>query len=306
MFNVISATEEIVTWYDLTTILTTMVACTSTFAAIIGGLIANKAISDTSEKESIDRQLQQIDVELKVNEKELDGLYEWIDDYNAKDFIRKHLEELISKTPLADVYDPDDGNEIEYDDLLPYWDKALIALKKFNAAAASERNNDDVPKTLVDELDDFQYSICSEHHRCFESGHVSLFDTTISLDTIKYRVQYYNETSDRIVELERENEILDAKKELLQERHEAVSIGKEIKSGMRIFSIVSIFNIILPLLFMLNNPTSNAIWYYTETAISFVSFIIGISVMVHYILSLFPKKNEKKKERKRKERRVKK
>lgn len=288
MFSVISAAEEIVTWYDLTTVLTTMVACTSTFAAIIGGLIANKAISDTSEKESIDRQLKQIDAELNVNEEELDGLHEWIDDYNARDFIREHLEELISRTPLADVYDPNDSNEIEYDVLLPYWDKALVALKKFNAAAGSERNNDNVPKRLVDELDAFQYAVCSEYHRCFESGRVGLFDTTISLSTLEYRVQYYNETLDRIIELERENLILDAKMELLQERREAVSVGKNIKRGMRIFSVVSIFNIILPLFFMLYNPTSNIVWYYTETAISFALFIIGIIVMVHYIFSLFP------------------
>lgn len=292
MLNVFSAAEEIVAWYDLTTILTTMVACTSTFAAIIGGLIANKAISDTAEKESIDRQLQQIAAELKVNKKELNGLYKWIDTYNAKDFIRNHLEELISRAPLADVYDHDDNNEIEYDDLLPYWDKALIALKRFSATADSEKNNDDVPKILVDELDAFQYSICSEHHRCFERGNVSLFDKTISLDVNKYRVQYYNENSDRIDELEREIEILDAKNNLLQERRESVSISKDTKSGMLIFSIVSIFNIILPLFLLLYNPTTNKIWYYTETIISFVTFILGMSVMVYYLFSLFPKKNK--------------
>ena len=292
MFNVISAAEEIVAWYDLTTILTTMVACTSTFAAIIGGLIANKAISDTAEKESIDRQLQQIDAELKVNEKELDGLYEWIDQYNAKDFIRNNLDALLAKTPLSDVYDASDGNEIEYDTLLPYWDKALIAVKKFNAAASAEKNNDDVPKTIVDELDAFQYAICSEHHNCLEKGFISAFDTTISLDTQKYRIQYYNENSDKISELEKVCEILDAKKALLQERHEAVSVGKDIISGMKIFSVVSAFNIILPLFFLLYNPTTNKIWYYAETIISFVTFILGMSVMVHYIFSLFPKKSE--------------
>lgn len=293
MFNVIFFAEQQVANYDLTTILSTMIACSATFVAIIGGLIANKAISDRAEKESIDRQLQQIDAELKVNKKELNGLYEWIDTYNAKDFIRNHLEELISRAPLADVYDHDDSNEIEYDDLLPYWDKALIALKRFSATADSERNNDDVPKILVDELDAFQYSICSEHHRCFERGNVSLFDKTISLDTHKYRVQYYNETSDRIDELEREIEILNAKNDLLQERHKAVSISKDTKSGMLIFSIVSIFNIILPLFFLLYNPTTNKTWYYIETIISFVTFILGMGVMVYYIFSLFPKKSEK-------------
>lgn len=294
MINIISVANKIVSCYDLTTVLTTMVACTSTFAAIIGGLIANKAISDKSEKDIIDRQIQQIDIELRIYGNELYELYKCIDNYNAKDFIRNHLKELIFKTPLANVYDPDDSNEIKYDNLLPYWNKALIALNKFRSAAGLERNNDDVPKILVDELDDFQYSICSEFHHCFESGQVSLYDTTISLDTEKYRIQYYNETFDKIVELERKTEILKAKKELLQNRCETISVGKEIKSGMKIFSTVSIINIIFPLLLMLKNPTSNLIWYYIETAISFISFIIGICIMIRYILSLFPKNNEKK------------
>lgn len=294
MFTVISAAEKIVTWYDLTPILTTMIACTSTFVAIIGGLIANKAISDTAEKESIDRQWQQISAEQKVNEKELTNLYEWIDEYNAKDFIRHHLEELVFERPLSDVYDTDDSNDISFDTLLPYWDKSLIAVKKFkNAATTSpERNNDYVPKTLIDELDSFQYSICSEHHSCIENGRVSLADELSSVNAQKYRVQYYNETSDKVDEIERQNEILNAKKKLLQERLETVSVGQGIKSGMKIFSIVSIFNIILPIFFMLTNPTSNITWYHTEIAISFVSFIMGIGIMVHYIFSLFPKKND--------------
>ncbi len=304
MFNIITAAEEITTLYDLTTVLTTMVACTSTFVAIIGGLIANKAISDTAEKESIDRQLQQINAELTVNEKELDGLYKWIDEYNAKDFIRDNLEALLEKKPLSAVYDSDDSNQIEYSDLLPYWDKALIVVKKVQAASLSEKNNDGIPKTLVDELDNFQYEICSEHRNSIESGRVNLLDTSFSLNTHKYRVQYYNENYDKIDKLEKDCEIITVKKQLLQERRDAVSIGKDIKSGMMIFSVVSIVNIILPIFFMLHNPTSNKIWYYTESVISIVTFIIGISVMVHYIFSLFPQKNEKKK--KRKERRVKK
>ncbi len=41
---------------------------------------------------------------------------------------------------------------------------------------------------------------------------------------------------------------------------------------------------------MLFNPTSNKVWYYIETAISLITFSIGIITMIKYIYSLFPKK----------------
>lgn len=293
MKDMFSVSLEIATCYDLTTILTTMITCTATFAAIIGGLIANKAITVSSEKEAIDRQLQQINAELKIKETELVGLYEWIDSYNAREFIHDHLEELLAKTPLENVYDHDNENDIEYEELLPYWEKAIIAFEKFYKEVDSERNNDDIPKVIINELDAFQYRLCSLYHNSFNDGRVSLFDKMILPDVYKQRRQYYNENADKIVELKRECEILSTKKAILQERYEVVSISKDIKNGMKIFSAVAFFNIILPMFFLLYNPTSNKYWYYIETAISFTAFIGGIGIMVHYIFSLFPNNSEK-------------
>ena len=290
IFNVIASVNEITSWYDLTDILSVMIGCTATFVAIIGGLIANKAISDTAEKESIDKQLQQIDAEIAINEKELDWLYNWIDEYNAKDFIRDNLEDLLNEKPFSEVYDPHDSIEIEYSKLSDYWEKAIDVVKKFNAISLTEKNNDGVPKELIDKLDEFQYAICSEHHNCIENGHVSLFDKTISLDTHKYRVQHYNENYEKINALEKECDILDAKAKVLKERQDAISISKDIKGGMKIFTIVSVTNIILPIIFMLFNPTSNAVWYWVETIISIITFSVGIITMIKYIYSLFPKK----------------
>lgn len=193
VFNIITSVNEITAWYDLTDILSVMIGCTATFVAIIGGLIANKAISDTTEKESIDKQLKQIHAETAINEKDLDWLYNWIDEYNAKEFIRNNLEDLLNQKKFSEVYDPNDSIEIEYSKLSEYWGKAVDVVKKFNTVSLTEKNNDGVPKKLIEELDEFQYAICSEHHNCIENGHVSLFDKTISLDTHKYRVQHYNE-----------------------------------------------------------------------------------------------------------------
>lgn len=289
-FCVMTSVNEITMWYDLNDILSVMIGCSATFVAIIGGLIANKAISDTAEKETIDKQLQQIDAELTINRKELEWLYEWVDEYNAKDFVRDNLDALLDKSQLSDVYDTDNSNEMDYDNLLPYWNKALAAVEKFQAVASAEKNNDGVPKPLLDELDNFQYEICSEYHNCIEDRKMSFFDRTISPNISKYRIQHYNENFEKINKLEIECEILDAKEKLLQERQKTISISKDIKGGMKIFTIVSIINIILPIIFMLFNPTSNKMWYYIETSISLFTFSVGIIIMITYIYSLFPKK----------------
>lgn len=76
---------------------------------------------------------------------------------------------------------------------------------------------------------------------------------------------------------------------MLKERQNAISISKDIKGGMKIFTIVSITNIILPIIFMLFNPTSNKAWYWIEIIISIITFSVGIITMIKYIYSLFPK-----------------
>ncbi len=284
VFNVISE------WYDLRDVLSVMIGCTATFIAIIGGLIANKAISDNAEKESIDKKLEQIDAEITINNKNIDELNEWLNKYNAKDFIQSNLESLLNGEQLSEFYDADDSNDIDFDAMLPYWNKALEAVKIFREAITSEKNNDGIPKKIISKLDEFQYKICSLYKNSIENARISPFENASVATASFRRVDYYNDTMDEMNELIKNNEILIAKEQLLQDRQDKINISRDIKGGMSIFAGVSIINIILPIIFMLFNPTSNKVWYYIETAISLITFSIGIITMIKYIYSLFPKK----------------
>ncbi len=300
IFNVIASVNEIIAWYDLTDILSVMIGCTATFVAIIGGLIANKAISDAAEKELIDNQLQQIDAEIKVNNDNIERLNKWLLESDAEDFIDSNIDELFDKAELADIYDSDDDNRISYEELLPYWINAKKAISMFEQAIIkgtdNPKNAEGIPKSIIVDLDDFQKRICTNYSGRIEQGKSPFSSFNFNTNVNIYATKRYNDAVEEIQECTNKNELLVAKEQLLQERQGAISISKDIKGGMKIFAIVSITNIILPIIFMLFNPTTNKVWYYTETIISLLTFSIGIITMIKYIYSLFPKKKPDKEE----------
>lgn len=300
IFNVIASVNEITSWYDLTDILSVMIGCTATFVAIIGGLIANKAISDTAEKESIDKQLQQIDAEIKVNNDNIERLNKWLLESDAEDFIDSNVDELFEKAELIDIYDSDDDNRSTYEELLPYWNKAKKAIRLFEQAILKgndvPQNAEGIPKSIVSDLDDFQKRICSNYSGRIEHGKSPFPTFNLNTNVNVYATKQYNDALDEIKECTNKNALLIAKEQLLQERQDAISISKDIKGGIKIFTIVSITNIILPIIFMLFNPTSNKVWYWVETIISIITFSVGIVTMIKYIYSLFPKKEANTKE----------
>lgn len=297
MFNIFMVAEGISPWFDLTNILTAMVGCTATFVAIIGGLIANKGISDRAEKESIERQLSQIDFDINATDDDIEKLSNWINEHNAKDFIRYNIDALLDGKPLENVYDHSENNFIEYDEMLPYWDGMLVAIKLFRDNCSSEKNKEGIPKIIVEELTPFEREICSMYRNSIADNEVAYYEkcSFLSVEGNKKIIEYYNSRVEEFDNLLDKKDNLVARKQVLQDRKDNICLGKATKNGVKIFSIVSLIDIIIPVIFMLFNPTSSKVWYIVETIISFVAFIIGIIVMIWYICSLFPKKGETEK-----------
>lgn len=295
-FDVITSVNEITMSYDLTHILSVMIGCSATLIAIIGGLIANRAISDKAEQESIERQLQQVDTEYMVNEERIQNINTWLNEYDAKDFIDRYINDILDGKSLFDVYDSDNDNEIEYDELLPYWNKCLKAVKLYHGSITenykNSTNNDMIPKKIINDLDDFQYEFCSHYGMKI---YVRKFAPTLINHTSPMNAMFTDLYNKKVKELEKlvnNNEMLDAKSKVLEEQRVNIYIDGEIKSGMKLFAAISTMNIILPTTFMLFNPTSNKNWYYIETILSLITFSAGIITMIKYIYSLFPNKKE--------------
>lgn len=282
--------------YDLSNALTTIASCSATFAAIIGGLIANKAISDSSEKGAIERQLKQIDAEINSHDTRIDELSRWLGEDDAKDFIGDHLDDLLQLRQLTDIYDGFSKEEPTFEDLQPYWERAIAAIKLYRQTDKQEsRNSDEIPCNLAQQLDPFQYHIFKQYREEIEHGEaspllrISTWDKEWSIYDAEQRSNIVDEL-DRIVQTK---ELLIAKEGLLQQRYDVICLDKDIKKGIWTFGIVSVVNIVLPVIFMCFNPTASWMWYLIESIITYILFIAGIIIMVWYIYSLFPKKEDK-------------
>ena len=291
-FNIIMYANKIITQYDLTGILSAMVGCSATFVAIIGGLIANKGLADRAEKESIDRQLSQIGIEIDIIDTRIDNVDSWLNTYNAREFIDENIDELLMCRNLSSLHISDSSADITEEELLPYWDSALEGVKKFRDNMSNERNVNGIPVNIVEELTPFQYEICSSYHRSIEKGESILAETALIADTSGYRISIYNEKVKELEDYVQNKEKLVLKELMLRDRKQDITLSKSVKNGISVFVLVAIFNIIMPILFMLFNPTSNKYWYWAETIVSISLFTIGILAMIKYICSLFPEKNE--------------
>lgn len=282
--------------YDLSNVLTTMASCSATFVAIIGGLIANKAISDSSEKESIRNQLKQIDAEINLNDTRIDELSCWLNEYDAKDYVDDHLCDLLQLKPLEDIYDNSNKNDPKFENLKPYWERAIAAIKLYQQTDEQEpRNTDKIPCDVAEKLDTFQYHICRKYRTEIENGAANPFFHIALLDG-EWRVYKAKQRSNVIDELEQTVQmktVLIAKEELLEQRYNAICLDRDIKKGIWTFTIISAVNIILPVIFMWFNPTASWVWYLMESGITYILFIIGVIVMIRYICSLFPRKEDK-------------
>lgn len=86
--------------YDLTSILTTIAACSASFVAILGGFIASRLISLNAERDEIQTRLSEINEEIVFYEKERNTSQSAIDEDDALDFIIDNIVGIIEKNPM--------------------------------------------------------------------------------------------------------------------------------------------------------------------------------------------------------------
>ena len=162
----------------------------------------------------------------------------------------------------------------------------------FRENIEAEKNRDGIPQAIVEELTPLQYEICSLYQRSIRRGESVLRETAPISDSSHYRTVCYNEKVKELNEYVNIKEKLVLKERLLWDRIQEVAPSQVVTKGITIFMLVAVFNIFLPLLFMLFNPTTNVAWYWTETVVSLLLFFLGTLSMIKYISSLFPRNEE--------------
>ncbi len=73
--------------YDLTSLLTTISSASASFIAILGGLVASKLLTISSERDAVLTKISELDKEISVKEVQKNTLQKENEDSDALDFI---------------------------------------------------------------------------------------------------------------------------------------------------------------------------------------------------------------------------
>ena len=265
---------------ELSALLTTIASASASFVAILGGFIASKLIAVNGEREAVDSRLQELKYEIELKQQECDSLQEGITSDDALDFIRAHAANVADMDALSNVYEEDEQQLLEFDELEPYWDDALALAKRFHAECkkATEFNDDNIPCELAAEVKGtyFEYEVC----RAIAE---EVFPSTLPLISSAMPTgAWYERDKQRIANLRIEIASLRIHEEQSKEQQKALKKPRGMKRGLAIFALFSLFNIIQPLV-LSTIPLSTAAEYNVVRFISIAFLLIGLIATFWYL-----------------------
>ena len=110
--------------YDLTSVLTTIAACSASIVAIVGGFIASKLIAINAERDEVNTRISELDEEIEFFTEERDMLQEQLDEDDALDFISENITYIVNRNSLDEAYKKEERPRLEKEVLQPYWSRA--------------------------------------------------------------------------------------------------------------------------------------------------------------------------------------
>ena len=156
--------------YELTTLLITVAAIMASFVAILGGFIASKLISISSDRDNTVFKMQSINEEIEQRTEIMNNAQLENDESDSLDLILKHIEELLINKDVRIVYNSEEHPLIDFEAFLPFWQKArnIVSKHKNELQRGAYLNSSDVPVKIADEYrnDDFAYEICKAVAMC--------------------------------------------------------------------------------------------------------------------------------------------
>ena len=294
--------------YDLTTVLTTIAAASASFVAILGGFIASKLISVSSEREDTINKLEDIDEEIAYRTKVLEAAQQENTEEDALRFVLDHIEALVDWYVIDTVYKHEEHPDISLEALRPYWEKGMTICKQYKTAIKEKDrlNADDVPQKLAMTLrkDDFGYEVCKKigaYYRKLERieqrqrNPYDMVSFVADIEAPRISGLWYSKNEEIIKEQETAIGWLKLQREQVEKTKNRLHKPKGIVGGLVVFALFSILCIVLPLAF---SPFSTACYnYYLIAKIVFLSiFILGLVGVFVYLVWLL-KWNDKKKEK---------
>ena len=257
--------------YDLTAVLTTIAASSASIVAILGGFIASKLISISSERSATLERLKQINEEMKFHISERDKIQADNDEDDALGFIRAAIDDLWAGNSLENVYSNVDHPGISSERLKPYWDRAVTMKEQFREQIENSGalNEDYIPEGLIFSVkeDDFGYGVllalgkrlkkkirAAERAREKASNPFGIVmpdisDYEFNTSAISGSGYTYRKNCEAIQEQKSAIALLELQKKQCHEQIQALKKPRGMKSGLVIFALFTVFCIIMPLAF---------------------------------------------------------
>lgn len=231
---------------DISSLLLTVASASASFAAILGGFIASKLISINSDRNVAESNLEEVKYQKFLKTEERDMLRRSMDEEDSICYIYEHMAELTSGLELEDVYAEDELQTVEYEILLPLWKKAQFYVQQFDECLQKGNckfNSDMIPCELAEEHTDdpFVYEFLMMY-----AGWG--FSDDVEKMLPRPRAAWYEKNKEQVLQANMQAAALDIQQQRYEMDLNRARKPKGMKTGLLIFALFSVFNIVLPLL----------------------------------------------------------
>lgn len=286
--------------YDLTSLLTTISSASASFIAILGGLVASKLLTISSERDAVLAKISELDKEISAKASQKNTLQKENNDSDALDFIESNITGLLRQISLERVYENSTDKTLSIDTLLPYWEKSTSINTQIQHNLIPGISGREIYKSLKTEAkreysqDSFERSvsliIINYLEDDYNRKHLSPFSAAASVSQNIFRSsfidrQHYEYNSRTISELTVTLDSLYFQKAQYEKDKELLKTPAGVSNGLNIFGCFSLACIVLPL--MLSPFETTSIYLFWFVKIFFIaSFSLGLLSTFLYMKKL--------------------
>ena len=267
----------------ISSLLFAIAGVSASFVAILGGCIATKLISINQERESCENKLSEVHFKNFMFTEQRNMYKTAIDEADALCYIQENADAFESGCELENIYDENEPHYIEYEILLPYWNKAKLYKEKFDDRIHKGKCNFNdlmIPVDLIEETgeDSFAFHFYAMYARW---GFSEYFEET----EYKIRGEWYENAKQESLNANTQALMLDIEEQRYEMDLKNLKKPQGMKLGLAIFILFSMVNIILPLV-LSTIPLSDK-WCVIVSSCSIGLLALGlVSTFLYFALML--------------------
>ena len=267
---------------EISSVLLTIASASASFVAILGGCIAAKLITLNQERESCKNKISEISYQKFLLTEKRNIYKNSMDEADALCYIQDNADAFVSECELSDIYNEYEPQYIEFDILLPYWNKARFYKVKFDERLEKGKcdfNDLMIPVDLIEETSDDPFA----YHFFVMYAHWG-FSEYFEDEEYKIRGKWYDDAKQESLNANSQAMLLDIEEQRYISELNSLKKPKGMKWGLAIFVLFSIINIILPLLFSIL-PLSQQ-WCLIIICFSIGMLVLGLASTFLYLAQM--------------------